>query len=73
MHVLKKFLYLSSSHLVESNEEEFSAVRVLVQHLCMKVPEQAEFRNSVGKVILQYLLCLILSSDFTYCFILHVF
>jgi hypothetical protein len=51
--------YLSTffllSHIVEENEgEALPAVRVLVQHLCMKVPDQAEFRNSVGKVMLLY-------------------
>ena len=51
--------YLSTffllSRIVEENEEEaLPAVRVLVQHLCMKVPDQAEFRNSVGKVMLFY-------------------
>ncbi|XP_028399882.1 condensin-2 complex subunit D3-like [Dendronephthya gigantea] len=39
-------------HTVHKYEElALPAVRVLVQHLCMKVPDQAEFRNSVGKAI----------------------
>ncbi|CAB4010599.1 condensin-2 complex subunit D3 isoform X2, partial [Paramuricea clavata] len=45
-------------HIVEENEEEaLPAVRVLVQHLCMKVPDQAEFRNSVGRAITVILEC----------------
>ena len=39
--------------MVKKNaEESLPAVRVLVQHLCMKVPDQSEFRNSVGKVMI---------------------
>ena len=45
------YVYLLS-HVVKKNKEEsLPAVRVLVQHLCMKVPDQSEFRNSVGKVL----------------------
>ena len=34
----------------KENDEMLSAVQVLVQHLCTKCPERAEYRNIVAKV-----------------------
>lgn len=34
----------------KENDQMLSAVQVLVQHLCTKCPERAEYRNIVAKV-----------------------
>ena len=59
-------LHFYQSNAVQKYEGlALPAVRVLVQHLCMKVPDQAEFRNSAGKVILY--------SAMTFVFFHHLF
>ena len=42
------------SHVTsKGNEDVLSASHVLVQHLCTKCPERAEYRSFVAKVLKQ--------------------
>ena len=48
------------------------SARVLIQNLCVKAPDQAEYRNSVGKVgimLIQYNCKLLMQLNLLYMYI----
>ena len=44
------FCVCTFSYLVEKNENVLPSVRILLQHMCMKVPDKAEYRSKVAQV-----------------------
>ena len=38
------------SYLIEKNENVLPSVRILLQHVCMKVPDKSEYRSKVAQV-----------------------
>ena len=44
------FCTCTFSYLIEKNENVLPSVRILLQHMCMKVPDKAEYRSKVAQV-----------------------
>ena len=51
LHVIQLLKCVFFSYLIEKYENVLPSVRILLQHMCMKCPDKAEYRGKVAQVI----------------------